>query len=111
MKVYLDRVAFINHSNNYLYEPSTLERLDRIDPELALKYFNDCYKNPAAFTVCFTGNIEVCPSMKPFDIVARVKAIVQAISLAPSIKLLILNALAVYQNSNPAVPLFFFRRA
>lgn len=61
MKVYLDRVAFINHSNNYLYEPSTLERLDRIDPELALKYFNDCYKNPAAFTVCFTGNIEVCP--------------------------------------------------
>ena len=49
--------------------------------------------------------------MKPFDIVARVKAIVQAISLAPSMKLLILNASAVYQNNSPAVPIFFFRWA
>ena len=52
-------MRFINHNCNYFYEPMTLEELDQINPQLACDYFNDCFRNPAQFTVCVTGSIEV----------------------------------------------------
>ena len=59
-KRFLDRVRFINHSQNYFYEPMTLKELDKIDPHVACQYFNDCFRNPAEFVMCLTGSLEVC---------------------------------------------------
>lgn len=59
MKVFLDRVRFINHNKNYFYEPTTLQELEKLDPQLACNYFNDCFQNPAQFTICITGSIDV----------------------------------------------------
>lgn len=66
-KRFIDRVRFINHSQNYFYEPMTLKELKKIDPQLACQYFNDCFRNPAQFVICLTGSFEVS-SRQAFDL-------------------------------------------
>ena len=72
-KRFMDRVRFINHSQNYFYEPMTLKELDKIDPHVACQYFNDCFRNPAQFVITLTGSFEVSfryletPSRHLFD--------------------------------------------
>jgi len=64
-KRFMERVRFINYNRNYFYEPMTLKELDNIDPGLACQYFNDCFRNPAQFTLCVVGSIEVLPPPPP----------------------------------------------
>ena len=64
LKTFLERVRFINRNKSYLYEPMTVEAVDAINPDLAFRFFNECYKNPSQFTVCITGSIEVPTSLK-----------------------------------------------
>lgn len=66
MKAFLDRARFINHNRNHFYEPLTVEEVDLLDPHKACNYFNDCFHNPAQFTVCVTGSIKVrCCHLPP----------------------------------------------
>lgn len=58
MTVFYNKVRFINRNKSYLYEPLTVEALERMDPELAFNFYNNCFKNPAQFTICVTGSIE-----------------------------------------------------
>eukprot|EP00899_Mesostigma_viride_P018829 jgi/Mesvir1/26948/Mv20668-RA.1 len=57
LKVYGDRVRFLNYGNCYFYKPVTLEEFDRIDPHYSCQYFNNCFRNPAEFTVVLVGTI------------------------------------------------------
>lgn len=36
----------------------TLKELDKVNSGVACTYFNDCFKNPAEFTLCITGSYE-----------------------------------------------------
>ena len=36
-----------------------LEDLDTLDVDAACHHFNTCYKDPADFTICLTGQVEV----------------------------------------------------
>ena len=36
-----------------------LEDLDAVEPAAACDFFNESFCNPAAFTICLTGNVDV----------------------------------------------------
>ena len=49
----------------YFYEPPTMQQLETLDVELACQHFAAAFRNPAEFTLCFTGAFEV--SNSPLD--------------------------------------------
>lgn len=43
----------------YYFRPPTVADLDRLDLPAAFAYFCRSFQNPAEFTVCFTGSLQV----------------------------------------------------
>ena len=43
----------------YFYEPPTMQQLETLDVDLACQHFAAAFRNPAEFTLCFTGAFEV----------------------------------------------------
>ena len=46
----------------YFYEPPTMQQLETLDVDLACQHFAAAFRNPAEFTLCFTGAFEVSSS-------------------------------------------------
>lgn len=56
---FLKRSRAINYGNCYYFQMPELEDLDTLDVDAACDHFNTCYKDPAEFTICLTGQVEV----------------------------------------------------
>ena len=56
---YSDRVTAINTSNHPRHRPMTLERVDEIDFEKAMDFYERCFENPSSFAFFFVGNLDV----------------------------------------------------
>lgn len=59
MQAFVKRVRALNYGNCYYFETAQMEDLNKLDVEAACEHFNQCYRNPAEFTICLTGQIEV----------------------------------------------------
>ncbi|KAJ9517538.1 hypothetical protein QJQ45_024978 [Haematococcus lacustris] len=55
---YQTRCKEINYGDCYYFKPVTLEELDRVDMQQAVAHHNRSFKNPAEFTLLFTGNVQ-----------------------------------------------------
>ncbi|KAL6755922.1 Metalloenzyme, LuxS/M16 peptidase-like protein [Haematococcus lacustris] len=55
---YQTRCKEINYGDCYYFKPVTLEELDRVDMQQAVTHHNRSFKNPAEFTLLFTGNVQ-----------------------------------------------------
>eukprot|EP00898_Chlorokybus_atmophyticus_P001425 jgi/Chlat1/2283/Chrsp17S02583 len=62
--MFSQRVKYINYGNCYYFKPLTVQEFDKIDPHYACQYFDDCFRNPAEFTVLVVGP----PPRKPEDL-------------------------------------------
>ena len=58
-QAFVKRVRAINYGNCYYFQSAELKDLDNLDVDAACDHFNQCYQNPAEFTVCLTGQIDV----------------------------------------------------
>lgn len=58
-QAFVKRIRAINYGNCYYFQTSEPKDLDTLDTHAACRHFNKCYKNPAEYTVCLTGQIEV----------------------------------------------------
>lgn len=58
-QAFVKRTRAINYGNCYYFQTAELKDLDSLDVDAACRHFNQCYKNPAEYTVCLTGQIEV----------------------------------------------------
>ena len=58
-QAFAKRTRAINYGNCYYFQTAELKDLDTLDVHAACCHFNKCYKNPAEYTVCLTGQIEV----------------------------------------------------
>ncbi len=56
---FVKRSRAINYGNCYYFQMPELEDLDTLDVDAACDHFNTCYKDPAEFTICLTGQVEV----------------------------------------------------
>ena len=59
-QAFAKRTRAINYGDCYYFQTAELEDLDNLDADAACQHFNKCYENPAEFTLCLTGQIEVC---------------------------------------------------
>ncbi|KAL3146657.1 hypothetical protein ABBQ32_000885 [Trebouxia sp. C0010 RCD-2024] len=57
-QAFVKRTRAINYGNCYYFQTAELKDLDSLDVDAACRHFNQCYKNPAEYTVCLTGQIE-----------------------------------------------------
>ncbi|DBA85638.1 TPA: hypothetical protein ACH3X1_005214 [Trebouxia sp. C0004] len=55
---FVKRSRAINYGNCYYFRMPELEDLDNLDVDAACDHFNTCYKDPAEFTICLTGQVE-----------------------------------------------------
>ncbi|KAA6421450.1 MAG: chloroplast processing enzyme, partial [Trebouxia sp. A1-2] len=55
---FLKRSRAINYGNCYYFQMPELGDLDTLNVDAACDHFNTCYKDPAEFTICLTGQIE-----------------------------------------------------
>lgn len=53
------RVRLLNHMNCHYFETAEIQELIELDVDAACEHFNQCYQNPAEFTICLTGQLEV----------------------------------------------------
>ena len=58
-QAFVKRTRAINYGNCYYFQTAELKDLDTLDADAACRHFNKCYKNPAEYTVCLTGQLEV----------------------------------------------------
>ena len=58
-QAFVKRTRAINYGNCYYFQTAEMEDLDSLDVDAACDHFNTCYKNPAEYTICLTGQIEV----------------------------------------------------
>ncbi|KAG2499479.1 hypothetical protein HYH03_002426 [Edaphochlamys debaryana] len=58
LHAYHQRVRFVNYGGCYYFKQMTMEEFEHIDPALALAHHNLSWKNPAEFTLVFTGNVD-----------------------------------------------------
>ena len=58
-QAFVKRVRALNYGNCYYFETAEMEDLDKLDVGAACDHFNQCYQNPAEYTLCLTGQIEV----------------------------------------------------
>ena len=65
-QAFVKRTRAINYGNCYYFQTAELQDLDTLDTDAACRHFNKCYKNPAEYTVCLTGQIEVHPPPPQF---------------------------------------------
>lgn len=54
-----NRVRKINYGDCYYFLPVTLRDLDRVNADAACAHFSQAFRNPAEFTVCLTGTLDV----------------------------------------------------
>ena len=47
------------YADCYYFQPPTVADLDRLDLPAAFAFFCRSFQNPAEFTVCFTGSLQV----------------------------------------------------
>ncbi|KAF2950745.1 hypothetical protein DAI22_01g209300 [Oryza sativa Japonica Group] len=55
---FANRAREINYGNSYFFKPIRISDLKKVDPIRACEYFNNCFKDPSAFTVVIVGNID-----------------------------------------------------
>jgi len=55
---FANRVREINYGNSYFFKPIRISDLKKVDPIRACEYFNNCFKDPSAFTVVIVGKID-----------------------------------------------------
>ncbi|XP_047054247.1 zinc protease PQQL-like [Lolium rigidum] len=55
---YANRAREINYGNSYFFKPIRISDLKKVNPIRACEYFNNCFKDPSAFTVVVVGNID-----------------------------------------------------
>jgi hypothetical protein len=60
-RVFADRVLELCY-NNYYFRPPSLRDIRCVDPFKACAHFTRSFRNPAEFTLCFTGALKV-PSL------------------------------------------------
>ena len=58
-QAFVKRVRALNYGNCYYFETAEMDDLDKLDVGAACEHFTQCYQNPAEYTVCMTGQIEV----------------------------------------------------
>lgn len=58
-QAFVKRTRAINYGNCYYFQSAEMSDLDTLDVDAACDHFNSCYKNPAEYTVCLTGQLEV----------------------------------------------------
>ena len=58
-QAFVKRTRAINYGNCYYFQSAELSDLDTLDVDAACNHFNSCYRNPAEYTVCLTGQLEV----------------------------------------------------
>ncbi|MCA9751907.1 MAG: insulinase family protein [Gemmatimonadetes bacterium] len=63
---YFDRLTEINTNDHPRERPFTADRLDEIDPAVALAFYRKCFENPADFAFFFVGNLD------PDDLLPRI---------------------------------------
>ncbi|KAG6599499.1 Zinc protease PQQL-like protein, partial [Cucurbita argyrosperma subsp. sororia] len=54
---FANRVKELNYGNSYFFRPIRLSDLQKVDPQKACEYFNNCFRDPSNFTVVVVGNI------------------------------------------------------
>lgn len=80
------RTRAINYGNCYYFQTAELEDLDTLDVDAACDHFNRCYKDPAEYTICLTGQIEVSHS-RCCDYATQLHYIAELLWLAPGLLL------------------------
>jgi len=55
---YADRRNAVNTMDHPRFRPMTLERIDEIDHEKALRFYESCFARPEDFSFFFVGNVE-----------------------------------------------------
>ncbi|KAG2598443.1 hypothetical protein PVAP13_5KG369400 [Panicum virgatum] len=60
---FANRVREINYGNSYFFKPIRISDLKKVDPIRACEYFNNCFKDPSAFTVVIVGKIDPAISL------------------------------------------------
>jgi zinc protease len=55
---YADRRIAVNTKDHPRARPMTLERLDEIDQEKAVRFYEACFANPSGFSFVFVGNVD-----------------------------------------------------
>ena len=65
------RVRLLNHMNCHYLDTTEIKELIELDVDAACEHFNQCYQNPAEFTICLTGQIEVTsvPQQYPHGVI------------------------------------------
>lgn len=66
-QAFVKRVRALNYGNCYYFEAAEMDDLDKLDVGAACEHFNQCYQNPAEYTVCLTGQIEVWVPLHAHD--------------------------------------------
>ncbi|BDA41495.1 probable zinc protease PqqL [Coccomyxa sp. Obi] len=59
MRRFADRVRQLIFQDCYFYRPFSLRDLASVDPHQACAHFNRSFRNPAEFSLCFTGSLKV----------------------------------------------------
>lgn len=60
---FVNRVREINYGNSYFFKPIRISDLKKVNPIRACEYFNNCFKDPSAFTVVIVGKIDPAISL------------------------------------------------
>lgn len=60
---FTNRVRELNYGDAYFFRPIRISDLKKVDPARACKYFNECFKDPSAFTVVIVGKIDPTVSL------------------------------------------------